>query len=601
MQPPPPETAPPPGLPQESESASELLSALGADQLQRMQDTFADLGQVAIVICDPAGQPITKPSCATEFCRLLLDQPGGLAACRASVSRQVLAPDQHVAEVCHAGLVQYVAPVRVDGRHIATIILGDRPSADLDPAALQALSRKHGIAEDALRRAAEELGRTDERRRESVTRFLHLMADRLAVICQQHAQLTQRLRELEAVHDLTAMFAGTENLKDILTATAQRICHVMEVKACSLRLLDEETGELRVEAGYNLSPAYLSKGPVLVRENPLDETALSGRTVYIRDLADDPRIRYPHEARTEGLVSGLCVPMTYRGKAIGVIHVYTGQMQEFSDFQVALLRSIGAQIAAAILIYRLHRERLGADRHQQQLRNAAAIQRRMIPGERRTHAHITFGCIYNPALNVSGDFFDFIELPEGHLGFCMADVVGKGIAAALMMASVRAALRAHAHSIYNLDEIVGLVNAHLCRDTLISEFTTLFYGVFSADGRRLTYCNAGHEPGLLFRGPRVLELTTGGTVIGVFPEAAFSRGLIDLRAGDILVSYTDGLTDAFDFHDRPFGRERLIQSVRKYAELDAVTLAKQLLWDVRRFIGLADQADDITLVVAKVG
>ncbi|MFH0982579.1 MAG: SpoIIE family protein phosphatase [Planctomycetota bacterium] len=600
MEPTPIQTDSSPVFPYATDAASELLAALGADELQRMQDTFAALGQVALGICDPAGKPLTRPSGAAPFCRLLLTTPSGLAACCASVSRAAREQGGEVTEVCHAGMVQYAAPVCVEGRHIATVVLGDRTGA-VDRQAVQRLSREHGIAEDALLHAAEQMGPADERRRESVTQFLHLMADRLATICRQHAHMTQRVRELEAVHDLTAMFAGTGHLKGVLTATAQRICKVMEVKACSIRLLDEASGELRIEAGHNLSQAYLHKGPVLLAENPIDRAALAGETVYIRDLPNDPRTRYPDQARAEGLISGLCVPMTYRGKTVGVLRAYTGHEYPFSDFQCALLRSIGSQVAAAILIYRLHQARLSAELDQHQLRNAAAIQRRMMPGDQRTHGNITFGCVYSPALNLGGDFFDFLELPEGNLGFCVADVVGKGLSAALMMASVRAALRAHAHSIYNLDEIVALVNMHMYRDTSISEFATLFYGVFSADGKRLTYCNAGHEPGLLFRGQRVMELTTGGTVIGVFPNTTYSRGLIDLRAGDMLVGYTDGVTDAFDFNDQAFGHARLIDSVRKYAGLDAATLCKQLLWDVRRFVGLAEQTDDITIVVAKVG
>jgi len=293
--------------------------------------------------------------------------------------------------------------------------------------------------------------------------------------------------------------------------------------------------------------------------------------------------------------------MTYRAETVGVIRVYTGHEHEFSGFQCALLRSIGSQIAAAIQLYRLHEDQVSAERHRRHLRNAAAIQRRMMPGDQRTHARVNFGCVYSPALDVGGDFFDFINLPGGNLGFCIADVVGKGMAAALMMASVRAALRAHAHSIYDLDDIVALVNEHMCRDTLASEFATLFYGVFSADGARLTYCSAGHEPGLLFRDNRVMELSTGGLVIGVSPNARYSRGVIDLHAGDVLVAVTDGVTEALDFQDRAYGRDRLIASVRRYADLDAPPLAKQLLWDVRRFVGLSAQTDDITIVAAKVG
>lgn len=581
-------------------TAAELLSAIGSEELQRMQDSFAALGQVSLCIYDPFGKPLTKLSCATDFCALLAGSAAGQAACCQSEVKGVPQVTEHVTQVCHAGVVRYVAPVCLGGRQLAGIVLGDRLESAADPGTLAELSRRFDVDEHALRRAAEGMAPADRHRNEHIVRFLQVLADRLATICRQHADMTQRVRELEAVHDLTAMFAGTENLKETLTTTAERICQVMEVKACSVRMLDEDTGELRIVAGYNLSQEYLDKGPVLLGENPIDGAAFAGETIYIRDVPNDPGTRYPESARAAGLVSGLCVPMTYHGTTVGVIRIYTGHEHEFSGFQRALARSIGSQIAAAIAIQRLHEARLSAERYQYQLKSAAAIQRRMVPGERRTHAGIEFGCVYNPALNVGGDFFDFVELPKGNLGFCVADVVGKGISAALMMASVRAALRAHAHSVYNIDEIVGLVNAHMYRDTLPREFATLLYGVFSADGKQLTYCNAGHEPGLLLRGGRVMELSTGGMVIGVAADAEYARGLVDLRHGDILVAYTDGVTEALDFNDGAFGRERLIESVRTYAELDAPTLAKQLLWDVRRFVGLAPQTDDITIVVAKM-
>ncbi|MCP4592127.1 MAG: SpoIIE family protein phosphatase [bacterium] len=591
----------------DARDVAELLSAVGLDELQRMQDTFAALGRVTLCICDPTGGLVTQPSCPSAFCGLMTESAGGLAACRESVSERARQVMRLETGLCHAGALHFSAPVRVDGRHVATVVLGERAGAGADHEAVVRLADEHGISPIELGRAARSADSPPGEREGVVTRFLHLFADRLAELCRRHRRMTQRVRELEAVHDLTAMFAGTEELPEILTATAERICGVVEVRSCSIRLHDPESGELRIVAGYNLSSAYLEKGSVLLGENPIDSAAFGGETVYIRNVPGDPGTRYPDQARAEGLVSGLCIPMAYQGKTIGVIRVYTDYECEFSSFQVALIRSIGSQVAAALQLFRLHQDQLSAERREFHLHEAAAIQRRMIPAAPRTHASISFGCVYNPSLDVGGDFYDFIELPEGHLGVCVADVVGKGVSAALMMASVRSALRAHAHSIYNLDEIVTLVNRHMSRDTLSSEFATLFYGVLSADGRRLTYCNAGHEPGLLFRtaehgpmGSRVHELSTGGMVIGVDPDTEYSRGIVDLQPGDILVSYTDGVNEALDFDERMFGRERLRESVWRYAKLDAPTLAKQLLWDVRRFVGLARQTDDITIVVAKV-
>ena len=203
-------------------------------------------------------------------------------------------------------------------------------------------------------------------------------------------------------------------------------------------------------------------------------------------------------------------------------------------------------------------------------------------------------------MEVSGDFYDFIELDEGHLGITIADVVGKGVPASLMMASLRSALRTYAEGIYDLDQVMARTNRHLYRDTLSGEFATVFYGVIAPDARRLTYCNAGHDPPLLLRDGRFETLEVGGTALGILPNEQYDKGLLHLRPGDILVFYTDGLTEAMNFQDQKFTTDRLRKSILRYRQLDAQPLAHQLLWDVRRFIGLADRNDDITVVAVKI-
>jgi sigma-B regulation protein RsbU (phosphoserine phosphatase) len=496
--------------------------------------------------------------------------------------------------------VQVAAPVVVQGRQVGSIIVGDRPAERLSPDEIAALADQYGIDPVQLASAASALEPWTEQGVSTASGLAGQFADMIAQMCQQSEQLRQRADELAAIHDVASMLATRTNLQEILDGTCELLVKVMDLRAASIRLVDEESGELRIAAVANMSEAYLQKGPLRLADSRIDAEALGGKTVYIADVPNDPRTVYKDDARREGLVSGLVAPLACRGKAIGVLRAYTDRPNRFKQFQVALLQAIAAQVAAAIVNARLYREASDAERLERQVRLAAEVQRRMIPAGVPENPNYRFGCIYEPSSELGGDFYDFLEFPSGDIGVVIADVVGKGVPASLMMASARAALRSHAKRVYDVNDVISEVNLRLHKDTLDSEFVTAFYGVFSPDGRRLTYCNGGHEPVLLLRQGEVRELGVGGMVLGIDRDAKYVRAIEHLEPNDVLVMYTDGLLDATNYQDESYGRARLRESLRAHADLPARFLARQLLWDVRRFAGLAPAPDDMTIVVVRV-
>ena len=203
-------------------------------------------------------------------------------------------------------------------------------------------------------------------------------------------------------------------------------------------------------------------------------------------------------------------------------------------------------------------------------------------------------------IHVSRVSDSFVE--DLHEAVQVGDVVGKGVPASLLMASVRASLRAYAHETYELRDIVRKVNDALCRDTRDEEFTTLFYGVLNPATGRLTYCNAGHEPALHFRAAdrSVHPLTTGGMIVGILPKLAYDQAVVDLAPGDALLLYTDGLHEAMNFDDEPYGRQRVADTFAQAAaqpDHDADAILHHVLWEKRRFTGIRRPGDDTTLVV----
>jgi sigma-B regulation protein RsbU (phosphoserine phosphatase) len=200
---------------------------------------------------------------------------------------------------------------------------------------------------------------------------------------------------------------------------------------------------------------------------------------------------------------------------------------------------------------------------------------------------------------LGGDFLDFIELPYTNLGMVVADVSGKGVPASLTMAAVRAALRAQIDNVYFLNEAIRRINTMVCRDNKLGEFVTLFYGVLDCRNRRFTYCNAGHPPGLILRDKQVIELGSNNMVLGVSPDEKFTQSLIDLKSGDILMLYTDGLADAMNADHKVFGKQRVME-VFSRGGATADEVAQNILAEINKHVGSARRTDDITMIVAKL-
>jgi len=293
------------------------------------------------------------------------------------------------------------------------------------------------------------------------------------------------------------------------------------------------------------------------------------------------------------------VGMRYKGKAIGVLRVYTAEERTFTQLQIDLMKAVASQAAAAIENARLLQETLQSQALERQVQMAAQVQHRMIPAKPPEIPGIDLASVYVPCFELGGDFYDFIELPYNNLGMVIADVSGKGVPASLTMAAVRAALRAQIDNVYYLYEVIKRVNLMLCRDSSPGEFVTLFYGVLDGRNRRFTYCNAGHPPALVLRDGKIIELPSDSMVLGIDENENYVQSLVDLQPNDTLLLYTDGLMDAMNFQQERFGKQRIVE-VFSQGGPTAETIIENILWSLRKFTGLAKPVDDITMIVAKV-
>lgn len=207
-----------------------------------------------------------------------------------------------------------------------------------------------------------------------------------------------------------------------------------------------------------------------------------------------------------------------------------------------------------------------------------------------------------PALEVGGDFYDFIPLDADHYGLVIADVSGKGVPAALFMALSRTLIRASAHSVDDPVSSIREANGHIFQDSKTSMFVTLFYAVLDARSKTLTFVNAGHNPPIHLGGDsgEVTLLSAEGIALGVLDEITLVSAKIPLRAGDLVVLYTDGVTEAFNEKDEEYGDERLTACVEKNRAGTSREIIDAIVRDVTAFAGTRPQSDDITLMVLKV-
>ena len=411
----------------------------------------------------------------------------------------------------------------------------------------------------------------------------------------------QQIEHNEQIYQITAMVAGELSLQDTLDKLARAAVKTTKTKACSIRLLDAEAGDLKMRSTYGLSQEYRNKG-VVSKEDPVIKAAFGGGAVVLDDMRLDSRVKYKEATIAEGLVSQLTVAMIFRNKPIGVLRLYSPRPKRFDDDDIVLARLVASQCAVAITNARLYSKAIEGAHMAEQLRLGGIIQRRMIPEYPPCVPGLDIGAIYRPCHQIGGDLYDFICVNDHSVIVAIADVIGKGVPAAMMMSMFRGTLRAYADGGYTrhgLDDIIKKLNGVACRECRNGEFITLFLASIDVQEKTINYCNCGHEPALLIRDGQVNELNEGGMVLGIMKENDYRVDTVSLKEKDTLLMYTDGLIDAVNFQGQMWGRENLLKVLQKYLDCCSERMIGNILGRRRRFVGLASQTDDTSIVAIK--
>jgi serine phosphatase RsbU (regulator of sigma subunit) len=423
----------------------------------------------------------------------------------------------------------------------------------------------------------------------------------------------QRLQEQAVLLDLSQQLLSRRDLDELMKFIVEEVRELVSADACAILLTGPEPGMLtfRAAAGWRSDPVIAGY------RVPADETTGSGRvmqsqeTRLLENVADEaPPLWTAEWLESEGFRAAAIVPLVAGDESIGTLVIDSRRPRRFTETEVRLLRLMANQAAIAIENARLQLEEIQRQRMEEELDVARKIQLSMLPAETPQIPGWQFATYFEAARQVGGDFYDFFQLPgeAGRWGVVMADVSDKGVPAALYMALSRTTIRNIALRGRNPAEVLSFANRFLQEDSRADMLLTAFYGELDTRDGRLTYANAGHNPPLWWHfsdsgAAEFAGVSTRCPLLGVFLELEVPIETIVLAPGDVLVMYTDGITEAINDNYEEFGLERLESLVGHTLRAEPASTAGQLRDAIRKaveaFVGNMIQYDDMTLLIVK--
>jgi len=345
--------------------------------------------------------------------------------------------------------------------------------------------------------------------------------------------------------------------------------------------------------------------PIRGEEGLFREVIERGEPLWVTQAAADPRVpTFPIESRR--IHNLILAPMRFQSEVKGILVVANSEKpQGFVELDMYLLQALADQTAIS-----MHFGGLNEALQQKQLMDydldvARQIQRSLLPEDIPMVPRVQLAAMNHPARQVGGDYYDFIQLDEKHLGIAIADVSGKGVAGAMMMAICRSVLRAQASGVYSPAQVVKALNAVMSLDITEDMFVTLIYMVLNIDTRELVVARAGHEPPIVCtKNLAIRHIESSGVAIGIGSpdtmEETLEETRVQLNAGDLVVAYTDGVTEAQSSQGEEWGLDRFLETIKATAAEGAFRVLQAVNQEQSKFVGEAPQYDDTTLLVLKI-
>jgi sigma-B regulation protein RsbU (phosphoserine phosphatase) len=420
------------------------------------------------------------------------------------------------------------------------------------------------------------------------------------------AQGLSTIDKLRMLLDITKKISRSLDLQEVLNLVMDTLDSLIPYDAAGIFVLQcmdkalvpegEEPCTFKSEAvrGYDideLQDLHLKLG-----EGFIGSVAISGEPIISHDVRDDP-VYVNARDRTR---SEMVAPIISNDEVIGVFDLESDELNAYSDDDLQVLMLLASQVAIIIEKVMLHEQLIEKKRLEGQLEVARQVQLALLPASDPELAGFDISAYNFPTEEVSGDYYDWVRIYDDQIGIVIADVAGKGVPAALLMAFLRASLRAATHIGYATHISMSKVNYLLWESIERNQFVTAFYGILDAKNRTLSYSNAGHNPPILISANGTSRMIKRGELpLGMFRDTRFHEYYLSFEPGDVLVLYTDGVTEAQNPAGEEFGRERLLEAAKAAYELPAREMIASIEMAVLAWTAGHGANDDVTFFIIK--
>ena len=407
----------------------------------------------------------------------------------------------------------------------------------------------------------------------------------------------ERFRQISQIGSLIGVFTDLDRL---LTQYLELSLRMVVAEVGSIMLYDE-SGDWVTRVDLGLSHNMITSLRTNSHERVVDILKNEEHPVILS--IEDTDYSVMNETHLLHFETFLTVPLRVKeGKLIGALNIVNAPMRRISEPTLLGLLSTIAGIAATLIENaQLYQENLKRQQMEKEIQLARSIQQSLLPEELPIIDDIKFAAMSEPAKQVGGDYYDYVRFDEDRIGIVIADVAGKGIPAALMMTTLRAFLKAYTEEFHTPLETVNFLNKQITRDIADDRFITLFYLVIERKKRKIIFCNAGHDPMIIYHPSKDIfnEVDTDGMPLGIFESNKFEEKELNVDKGDIVIIYTDGVIEAKNTKREEFGFDKLKDIIRKNAHLLPEEIKIKVLSEVMEFAKGMPQHDDITIVIMK--